>query len=218
MAKRLLDIGISSVILTLLALPLLLIAFAVKLVMGGPVLFRQLRIGRGGRAFWLYKVRTMKPCEGGSVITTEGDPRVTPLGRVLRRWKLDELPQFWNILRGDMSLIGPRPEAERLIRYYTPEQRQLLEQTPGLASMSQLVYPHEVEILRGHPDPEEFYREQLMPKKLAVDLDYERHRNFFSDLRLLMELVLFVAFGKSHRIDDTLRSSLGGKITSNGQP
>src|SRR5229473_6214477 len=113
MAKRLLDIGVSSVILTLLALPLALIAFAIKLVMGGPVLFRQLRIGRGCRAFWLYKFRTMKPCEGGSVITTEGDPRVTPLGRVLRRWKLDELPQFWNILRGDMSLIGPRPEAER---------------------------------------------------------------------------------------------------------
>ena len=148
MAKRLLDIGVSSVILTSLALPLVLIALAIKLVMGGPVLYRQLRIGRGGMAFWLYKFRTMRPCEGGSVITTEGDPRITPLGSVLRRWKLDELPQFWNVLRGDMSLIGPRPEAERLVHYYTPEQRRLLEQTPGLASMSQLVYPHERELLQ----------------------------------------------------------------------
>jgi len=113
-----------------------------------------------------------------------------------------------------MSLIGPRPEAERLIRYYTPEQRQLLEQTPGLASMSQLVYPHEVEILRGHPDPEEFYRQQLMPKKLAVDLDYERHRTFFSDLRLLMELAFFVILGKSNRLDRSLCSRPAERIAS----
>jgi lipopolysaccharide/colanic/teichoic acid biosynthesis glycosyltransferase len=217
MAKRLLDIVVSSVILASLALPLVLLAFAIKLVMGGPVLYRQLRIGRGGRAFWLYKLRTMRASDRGSVITTAEDPRITPLGRLLRRWKLDEIPQFWNILRGDMSLIGPRPEAERLVHYYTPEQRRLLEQTPGLASMSQLVYPHESELLRGHSNPEELYLQQLMPRKLAVDLDYERRRNFFSDLRLLMELVLLVALGKSHRIDDTLRSSPGEKITSNGQ-
>ena len=214
MAKRLLDIVVSSVILALLAIPLVLVAFAIKLVMGGPVLYRQQRIGKGGRTFWLYKFRTMIASLGGSVITTAEDPRITFLGRFLRRWKLDELPQFWNILRGDMSLIGPRPEAEKLVSYYTTEQRQLLEQTPGLASMSQLVYPHESELLRGHSNPEEMYLQQLMPRKLAVDLDYERQRTFFSDLRLLMELALFVAFGKSNHIDNTLCSSPGGQITS----
>ena len=214
MAKRLLDIVVSSVILALLAIPLVLVAFAIKLVMGGPVLYRQQRIGKGGTTFWLYKFRTMIPLPGGSVITTAEDPRITFLGRFLRRWKLDELPQFWNILRGDMSLIGPRPEAEKLVSYYTTEQRQLLEQTPGLASMSQLVYPHESELLRGHSNPEEMYLQQLMPRKLAVDLDYERQRTFFSDLRLLMELALFVAFGKSNHIDNTLCSNPGGQITS----
>jgi len=214
MAKRLLDIVVSSVILALLAIPLVLVAFAIKLVMGGPVLYRQQRIGKGGTTFWLYKFRTMITSSGGSVITTAEDPRITFLGRFLRRWKLDELPQFWNILRGDMSLIGPRPEAEKLVSYYTTEQRQLLEQTPGLASMSQLVYPHESELLRGHTNPEEIYLQQLMPRKLAVDLDYERQRTFFSDLRLLMELALFVAFGKSNHIDNTLCSSPGRQITS----
>ena len=86
--------------------------------------------------------------EGGSLVTVEGDPRITPVGRVLRRWKLDELPQLWNVLVGEMSVIGPRPEVERYVSHYTSEQRRLLEQTPGLAGLSQLVYPTEADMLR----------------------------------------------------------------------
>jgi lipopolysaccharide/colanic/teichoic acid biosynthesis glycosyltransferase len=137
----------------------------------------------------------------GPLITVGGDPRVTRVGRALRRWKLDELPQLWNVLRGDMSIIGPRPEVERLVRYYTPEQRRVLEQTPGLAGRSQLVYPQEADVLQGYPNPEEVYRQYLMPKKLTVDLEYERSRTFRSDLLLLAEIVLLSLLGKSYRID-----------------
>jgi lipopolysaccharide/colanic/teichoic acid biosynthesis glycosyltransferase len=137
----------------------------------------------------------------GPLITVKGDPRITLVGRPLRRWKLDELPQLWNVLRGDMSIIGPRPEVEQLVRYYTLEQRCLLEQTPGLAGLSALVYPHEADVLQGYPNPEEVYRQHLMPKKLTVDLEYERHRTFWSDLLLLAEIILLSLLGKSYRSD-----------------
>jgi lipopolysaccharide/colanic/teichoic acid biosynthesis glycosyltransferase len=217
MAKRVLDVAVASLVLLSLSPLLTIVAFAIRLAMGRPILYRQLRIGKSGKPFWLYKFRTMRPNRGGAVITTGGDPRITPLGNFLRRWKIDELPQFWNILHGNMSLIGPRPEAESLVRYYTEEQRRLLEQTPGLASMSQLVYPHEVEFLRGHPNPEELYRKQLMPKKLAVDLDYERRRTFFSDLRLMFELALLIIIGKSNRIDHSLISRSAERTVSSEQ-
>jgi lipopolysaccharide/colanic/teichoic acid biosynthesis glycosyltransferase len=204
--KRLFDILFSLVGLSLLALAFAVIGPAIKLTSKGPVFFRQQRIGRGGKPFWLYKFRTMYVGEGRFLFTVKGDPRITPVGRVLRRWKLDELPQLWNILIGEMSVIGPRPEVERYVCHYTPEQRRVLEQTPGLASLSQLVYPHESEMLRNCPNPEEIYVQELMPRKLAVDLGYESHQTFWSDLRLLAEIALLVA-GKSYRVDMEFFSS-----------
>jgi lipopolysaccharide/colanic/teichoic acid biosynthesis glycosyltransferase len=195
--KRLFDILFSLVGLSLLALPFAVIVPAVKLSSQGSVFYRQQRIGRGGKPFWLYKFRTMYAREGGALVTVEGDRRITPVGRVLRRWKLDELPQLWNVLIGDMRIVGPRPEAERLVRQYTPEQRWILEITPGLAGMSQLVYPHEAELLRGCRDPEEVYVKVLMPRKIAVDLEYERNRTFLTDLYLLGKLLLLIVLGKS---------------------
>lgn len=205
MLKRCFDIVVSGSGLALLALPFAIIALAIKAFSPGPVWYRQRRIGRGGQPFRLYKFRTMHVGEGRSLITVEGDPRVTSVGRVLRRWKLDELPQLWNVLRGDMSVVGPRPEVEKFVRLYTPEQRRLLDQTPGLAGLSQLVYPHEADLLRGSPDPEEVYVRDLMPRKLAVDLEYGRRRTFCSDLRLLGELALLVLLHKSSRIDRNFR-------------
>jgi lipopolysaccharide/colanic/teichoic acid biosynthesis glycosyltransferase len=199
--KRSFDIMASAGGLLLLALPFMVIALAIKLTSRGPVLYRQQRIGRGEQSFWFYKFRTMRVSGDGPLITVEGDPRITRVGRVLRRCKLDELPQLWNVLRGDMSIIGPRPEVEKLVRYYNPEQRRILEQTPGVASLSQLVYPHEADMLQGYPDPEEVYRQHLMPKKLAADLEYERRRTFRSDLVLLTEVILLSLLGKSYRID-----------------
>jgi lipopolysaccharide/colanic/teichoic acid biosynthesis glycosyltransferase len=198
--KRSFDIFFALVGLSLLAVPFVAIALSTKLSSRGPVFFRQLRIGRGGKPFWLYKFRTMYVNGGGSLVTMEGDPRITPVGRVLRRWKFDELPQLWNVLTGDMSVIGPRPEVERYVAHYTPAQRHLLEQTPGLAGLSQLVYPHEADLLRRCANAEEFYVRQLMPKKIAVDLEYEARRTFWSDLQLLCEMV-FMIVGRSYRVD-----------------
>jgi lipopolysaccharide/colanic/teichoic acid biosynthesis glycosyltransferase len=202
--KRLFDIVISATGLALLAVPFAVIALAIKVSSAGTVFYRQKRMGRGGRPFWLYKFRSMRNTEGGAQVTVDGDPRVTTVGRVLRRWKLDELPQLYNILRGDMSVVGPRPEVERFVRSYTAEQRLVLEQTPGLAGLAQLVYPHEADLLRGCDDPQEAYVRYLLPKKIAVDLQYEQKRTFWSDMRLLGELALLV-LGKSYRTDRNFR-------------
>jgi lipopolysaccharide/colanic/teichoic acid biosynthesis glycosyltransferase len=201
MLKRAFDIVVSALGLALLGLPFAGIAIAIKLSSKGPVFYRQQRIGRGERPICLYKFRTMHISVNGPPITVAGDPRITRVGRALRRWKLDELPQLWNVLRGDMSIIGPRPEVAQLVRYYSLEQRCLLEQTPGLAGLAQLVYPYEAEVLQGYPNPEEAYRKYLMPKKLTVDLEYERTRTFWSDLLLLAEIILLSFLGKSYRID-----------------
>jgi lipopolysaccharide/colanic/teichoic acid biosynthesis glycosyltransferase len=212
--KRSFDILFALASLSLMALPFAIIGAAIKLSSRGPIFFRQQRIGRGGKPFWFYKFRTMYVGEGGSLVTMEGDPRITPIGRLLRRWKLDELPQLWNILLGEMTIIGPRPEVERYVAHYTREQRRLLEQTPGLAGLSQLVYPTEADMLRQCANPEEFYIRELMPKKIAVDLQYEANRSFRSDLRLLFEMVLLI-LGKSYRVDrdfcvvPTEKSTLG---------
>lgn len=203
-ARRWFDLLVSTIGLVLLALPLAVIAGAVKLSSPGPVFYRQRRVGRGGRIFCLYKFRTMHDGPGGAQVTAAGDPRVTRVGRVLRRLKLDELPQLWNIWRGDMSVIGPRPEVERFVRCYTSEQREVLEEKPGLAGLATLVYPREAEFLRGRPDPEEIYVRQLMPKKIAVDLQYKRSRTFWSDLQLLGEIALLI-LGKSFRADKDFR-------------
>jgi lipopolysaccharide/colanic/teichoic acid biosynthesis glycosyltransferase len=200
MMKRSFDILFALAGLSLLALPFAVIGAAIKFSSRGPVLFRQQRIGRGGKLFLLNKFRTMYVSEGGSLVTMEGDPRITPVGRILRRWKLDELPQLWNVLVGEMSVIGPRPEVERYVSHYTPDQRRLLERTPGLAGLSQLVYPGEAEMLRHCVKPEEFYVRELMPKKIAVDLHYETRRTFWSDLQLIIEMILLI-LGRSYRVD-----------------
>jgi lipopolysaccharide/colanic/teichoic acid biosynthesis glycosyltransferase len=202
--KRLFDVAVAATGLALLAVPFAVIALAIKVSSPGTVFYRQKRIGRGGQPFWLYKFRSMRNAEGGAQVTVDGDQRITAVGRVLRRWKLDELPQLYNVLRGEMSLVGPRPEVERFVRRYTAEQRLLLEQTPGLAGLAQLVYPHEADLLRGCDDPEEAYERYLLPRKLAVELQYEQQRTFWSDMRLLGELGLLV-LGKSYRTDRDFR-------------
>ena len=202
--KRLFDLMVSLTGLTLLAAPFAVIALAIKVSSPGTVFYRQKRIGLGGRPFWLYKFRSMRNSEGGAQVTVDGDPRITAIGRVLRLWKIDELPQLYNILRGDMSVVGPRPEVERFVQRYTAQERRVLEQIPGLAGLAQLVYPHEADLLRGCNDPEEAYGRYLLPRKLAVDLKYGAGRTFWSDMRLLGELALLV-LGKSYRTDRDFR-------------
>ena len=203
--QRSCDIVVSFSAILILALPMAFVMLLIKISDRGPAIFSQQRIGREGKPFWLYKFRTMKVNHNGPSITPDGDPRITSVGRVLRHWKIDELPQLWNILLGDMTIIGPRPEVARFVRTYSPEQRRLLQFTPGLASLSQLVYSHEAEMLQGQQNPEEAYTQQLLPKKIAVDLEYEKRRTVWTDIRLLAEMAVFISFGQSYRTDRNFR-------------
>jgi lipopolysaccharide/colanic/teichoic acid biosynthesis glycosyltransferase len=204
MTPRLLDRSLALAGLLVASVPLTLAAAAIKLTSRGPVFYRQERIGRYGHPFRLYKLRTMYTGTAGARVTVAQDVRVTPLGRVLRRTKLDEIPQLWNIVRGDMAVIGPRPEVERFVRRYTADERRILTAMPGLASRAQVVYPHEADLLRESADPEEDYATKLMPEKIAVDLAYEGCRTIWTDLALMAELALMVA-GVRWRIDRELR-------------
>ena len=151
---------------------------------GRPVLFRQRRVGRHGEPFTILKFRSMRMRRGGPEITSSGDGRVTRTGRFLRRYKLDELPQLWNVVRGDMSLIGPRPELPRYVDPL-PAWRAVHRVRPGITDLATLVYRDEERVLAGFPDPERGYRETVLPAKLALNLEYLQRRSPSRDLKLL---------------------------------
>ena len=194
MTKRLFDAIAAGAGLALLSPVLLGIALAVRTHDGGPVLYRARRVGKDGQEFRLLKFRTMTPNADGTgpAVTRQGDVRVTRLGRFLRRTKLDELPQLLNVLQGDMSLVGPRPEDPRYVALYTPEQRQVLSVRPGITSAASLEYRHEEQLISG-PDAERTYLEHVLPDKLAIDLAYVRNRSFWSDLQLIARTVRVMA-------------------------
>lgn len=191
MAKRLFDLIASAVGLLLLSPLLLLIAAAVRLESHGPALHRAVRVGRGRREFTLYKFRTMvlNAAEAGPGITVSADPRVTRVGRVLRRAKLDELPQLINVLRGEMSIVGPRPEDPRYVALYSPEQREVLTVRPGITSPASVRFRDEEALLSGS-DWEQRYIEEIMPAKLALDLEYVRHASLRRDLAVLWKTLV----------------------------
>jgi lipopolysaccharide/colanic/teichoic acid biosynthesis glycosyltransferase len=187
-AKRLVDILVAGLGLTSLAPVLGTIAAAVRLDSPGPALYRARRVGRGGVEFTMYKFRTMhvnRPAHGPR-ITHQSDPRVTRVGRLLRRTKIDELPQLWNVLIGDMSLVGPRPEDPHYVALYTPEQRRVLEARPGITSLASARFRDEERLLVG-ADWERTYVTQVMAAKLAIDLDYVERRSLALDARVLWE-------------------------------
>jgi len=186
--KRTVDVMAAGGGLVLLAPVLVLLALMVKWTSPGPVFFGQERVGRGGRNFRILKFRTMVADaeRRGLHITAGGDPRITPVGRFLRRYKMDELPQLWNVLAGDMSLVGPRPEVAKYVALYSPEQRRVLEVRPGITDPASLAYRHEEALLAQAADPERFYVETVMPAKLRINLDYINHRTFVRDFAVLL--------------------------------
>ncbi len=184
--KRVFDILLSTILL-IIVLPLfIIIAVAIKLDSPGPVFYRATRAGRGGVPFKLYKFRTMvvDADKRGPGVTVAGDSRVTRVGRVLRRTKLDELPQLINVLQGDMSLVGPRPEDLRYVAMYTPEQRMVLSVRPGITGAASVHYRNEEALLTG-PDWESRYIQEIMPSKLEHDLAYVREANVLKDIIIL---------------------------------
>ncbi len=195
MIKRLFDLFFAAVGLVLASPLFLLVAAAVKGCDGGPVLFRQRRVGLRGRPFLIIKFRTMVPNaeELGSSITKEGDPRVTPVGRLLRHTKLDELPQLWNVLVGEMSLVGPRPEVPRYVEKYSEAQRRVLELKPGVTDLATLIYHDEEHRLAGADDLETHYVETVMPRKIELNLAYARHANVWEDTKIILRTFLALA-------------------------
>jgi len=187
--KRIFDCLVAALGL-ILSLPLMaVIALLIKLDSPGSVFFAHERVGRHGRKFKVLKFRTMvqdAPKLGGA-ITAGHDPRITRIGRLLRATKLDELPQLWNVLKGEMSLVGPRPEVERYVQLWEPELRELvLSVRPGITGLTQIRYRHEERLLAQQPDPEKYYREVLLPLKLASDAEYVRRRSLLFDFYLLL--------------------------------
>lgn len=171
----------------------LIVALLVWCRDGRPVLFRQTRIGQFGVPFEIFKFRTMSAGLGGALITGGGDPRITANGALLRRTKLDELPQLWNIVRGEMCLVGPRPEVTKYVDEYDQRQRLVLEDKPGITGVASLAFRDEEALLKASDDPMHFYVATLMPAKIELDLEYAARRNFFTDLRLIRDTVLVVA-------------------------
>lgn len=185
--KRLLDISLAVPALILLSPFLLLIAAAIKLTTPGPILFRQIRTGKRNTPFQILKFRTMKIGgeSRGPRITANNDPRITALGRFLRRNKLDELPQLWNVLTGDMSLVGPRPELPYYVARYTPAEREILSIRPGLTGPDSLAYRNEEILLAESNDPARTYEQEILPEKLTLSLEYLNRITISNDLRIL---------------------------------
>ena len=170
---------------------LALCAILIKLESPGPVFFRPIRVGRNGKRFRLWKLRTMQEgAEKGQALTCREDPRVTRVGRYLRRWKFDELPQFLNVLVGEMSLVGPRPETPSIVEQYSPEQRQVLSVLPGITGPSQIMWRHEEDDYPSGVPVESYYRAVILPQKLATDIEYVRQRSLWVDVRCLMQTII----------------------------
>jgi len=194
MAESVLHRSIAAVALLLLAPVLLVISLVVRLSSPGPVIFRQQRVGRQGGLFEIYKFRTM--VDGADLhaanVSPEGDPRVTRAGRLLRAWYLDELPQLVNVLKGDMNLVGPRPETPEFVARYTPEERVVLSVRPGLAGPSTLAFMDEAEVLADSADAGHHYATVVMHERVAADLRYLNERSLTYDLRLLCRQVVAI--------------------------
>lgn len=186
-AKRALDLVISLIALVVIAPLLGLAALSVLVSMGWPILFVQERVGRDRVPFLLYKFRTMRNGAEGPRITASDDRKITRLGGLLRRTKLDELPQIVNVVLGEMSLVGPRPEVPRYVALYTPDQARLLGVRPGLTDSATLRFRHEEALLGGiaEGERETFYVRSVMPRKLELSLEYLKHAGLLRDLVLL---------------------------------
>ncbi len=192
--KRAFDIVFAAAGLLVL-LPLgMTIVLLIKVTNHGPIFYGQSRVGQFGRTFRIWKFRSMvmNADKVGAIVTQGQDPRITRLGRFLRKTKLDELPQLWNVLVGDMSFVGPRPEVPRYVQFYTPEQRTVLRFKPGITDIASLLFRTEEDLLCGAEDVEAFYVRYCLPRKIALNLQYAERASFLRDLRVILQTLLCV--------------------------
>lgn len=191
--KRLFDIVASLIGLIIFAPVMLIVAIIVKVTSPGPVLFSQKRLTKGMREFNIYKFRSMvsnELREKNTVQIKGSSSEITPIGKFMRKTKVDELPQFWNILKGDMSFIGPRPELPRRLKYYSDRQKQIFSVRSGISSPASIVFSDEEYLMNQVQDPEKFYIEEIMPYKIELNLYYIEHQSFFYDIWLIIATLL----------------------------
>lgn len=177
----------SSIGLIALSPILLILSILIKIDSKGPVFYRQTRVGKSNKDFRIFKFRTMRPnADKTGLITVGGhDPRVTRSGYYIRKYKLDEFPQLINVLLGDMSLVGPRPEVRKYVNLYNAEQLHVLDVRPGITSLASIRYRNENELLANATNPDKVYIEKIMPDKLAIDLEYVAKANLWTDIKLI---------------------------------
>jgi lipopolysaccharide/colanic/teichoic acid biosynthesis glycosyltransferase len=186
LVKRSFDI-IASFLGLLIVSPIILMIYAlIKIRMPGPAIFRQKRTGKDGKLFTMIKFRTMVLNDGNNTTSVRGDKRITPLGSVLRKYKLDELPELWNVLKGDMSLVGPRPDVPEFTRRLTGEEKLILLLRPGITGPATMKYSDEEEMLAGVANPKQFTDEVIWPDKVKINLDYYYNRSFLKDLQIIL--------------------------------
>lgn len=192
MIKRLFDIIISIIALILLLPFLLFIAILIKITSPGPVFYKGKRVGKGGKIFYMHKFRSMvaNADKIGTDLTKYKDSRITPFGNFLRKTKIDEVPNLIDVLIGNMSLVGPRPESPQYTKYYNERQKKVLSIRPGITGLAQLENRNEDLKLKDQEDPEKYYIQELMPKKLEIDLYYLENRSFLMDIIILLKTLL----------------------------
>lgn len=193
MFKWMFDRTVSLIGLLVLWPLLMVIGICIRLRMpDGPVLFRQQRVGRHGRLFTLVKFRTMTVNHGGSYISVVGESRITPLGAFLRKYKLDELPELWNVLKGDMSFVGPRPDVPGYADRLSGEERRILEVRPGITCPATLKYRNEEELLAAQADPAAYNDEVIWPDKVRMNMEYAENHSFICDIRIILQTLFMV--------------------------
>lgn len=187
MLKRLFDVIFSALGIIITFPILILFALLIKLSSKGPVFYRGKRVGRFGKFFRIYKFRTMveEAEKLGGPSTAGDDPRITKAGKFLRKYKLDELPQLINVLKGEMSIVGPRPEVQHYVDMFNEEEKAILNVRPGITDWASLWNPDEGAILAGSPDPEKTYMEKIRPQKIKLQLRYVREKSFWTDLKII---------------------------------
>lgn len=199
MVKRLFDVIFSIIGLFLLSPLFLIISILIKREDKGPVFYRGLRVGKDGKLFRIYKFRTMiqDADKMGIYSTSDDDPRITRIGKILRKYKLDELPQLINVLKGEMSFVGPRPEVSKYVEMFNEEEKAILSVRPGITDWASLWDVDEGAILAGSPDPDKAYEELIRPTKIRLQLKYVREQSFITDLKILVLTVLSLILRRS---------------------
>lgn len=192
--KRFLDILSSSVVLLVLLPVWLVIALLIVTESKDGVFYKQVRVGKDNRDFFLYKFRTMRvgSDQKGLLTVGERDNRITRVGYFLRKYKIDEFPQLLNVIKGDMSIVGPRPEVRKYVELYTPEQMKVLSVRPGLTDLASIKYVHENEVLAASDNPEKTYIDEVMPAKLDLNLQYIANQSLMGDIRLIFNTFLAI--------------------------